>query len=101
MMIIRSDMRYERIIVTDYNGHVRIEQADLDRLYALEAKENEHQSEVKKLRQKISELKKACDNFASTNEALSREISELRWALKEAENTIEQLQKIDVEVVIE
>ena len=94
-------MSYEKVIVTDYNGHVRIKPIDLDRLYALEAKENEHQSEVKKLRQRIRELEKACDNFSSTNNALSREISELRWALKDAENTIEQLQKIDVEVVVE
>ena len=94
-------MKYERIIVTDYNGHVRIEQHDLDRLYALEQKENEHQSEVKKLRQRITELEKACDNFISENAALSRELSELRWALRDAEERIEQLQRIDVEVTVE
>ena len=94
-------MRYEKIIVTDYNGHIRIEQVDLDRLYTLEAKENEYQSEIKRLHQRISDLERACDNLVSTNEALSRDISGLRWKLIDAENIIERLQKIDVEVTVE
>ena len=94
-------MKYEKVIVTDYNGHVRIEQHDLDRLYALEAKENEHQDEVRKLRREVERLEKIRDNLATANEKLSREISELRWALADAENRIEELRKIDVEVTVE
>lgn len=93
--------RIESVIVTDYNGHVRIEQVDLDRLYKLEFREAEYLRTITELRNELSDTKKACLNLSETNEALSREVSKLRWALIDAENKIEELQRIEVEVKVE
>ena len=92
-------MRFQPVIVTDYNGHIRIKQLDLDMLYTLERREGEYLYTIKELRNKVAEIESACDNLIKTNSDLSREISELRWAIKDAEQKIERLQRLDVEVI--
>ena len=70
----------EKIIVKDYNGHYRMDQVDLDDCYKLD----EYRIENCRLKERIRELEKACDNYDQANCKLSRELNEVRWQLIEA-----------------
>lgn len=70
----------EKIIVKDYNGHYRMDQVDLDDCYKLD----EYRIENCRLKERIRELEKACDNYNQANCKLSRELNEVRWQLIEA-----------------
>ena len=63
---------------------------------------DEYDLEIKELKAEIDALTKARNNLIVTNRKLSREISELRWALKEARATIYKLEdnKIEVEYIV-
>lgn len=80
------------VIVTDYNGHVRIDQADLDALEVLgelRTQLSEEKKENDTLRETIRRLSKA-------NGKISAELNETRWALLRANEKIEKLQSIEV-----
>ena len=87
------------VIVKDYNGHIRIEQADLDALNDLEAL----RSEIANKNREIEELRRAVDNLVSANLKIGNELSDVRWELKKANEKIADLQRISVsyEVVAE
>ena len=53
----------DSVIVRDYNGHYRIEEADLDALRQLDKLREEN----KKLKLRIAELEKACANYNEAN----------------------------------
>ncbi len=84
------------VIVTDYNGHVRIDQADLDALNDLEAL----RSEITKKKKEIDELRVAVDNLISANVKIGNELNAARWELKKANEKIADLQKISVDYEI-
>ena len=84
------------VIVRDYNGHVRIEQADLDALNDLESL----RSKIANKNREIEELRRAVDNLISANSKISNELNETRWDLKKANERIADLQKISVEYEI-
>lgn len=80
------------VIVTDYNGHVRIDQADFDALETLgklRTQLSEARKENETLRETIRRLSKANGN-------ISAELNETRWALLRANEKIEKLQSIEV-----
>ena len=80
------------VIVRDYNGHVRVDQADLDALETLgelRAQLSEERKENETLRETIKRLSKANGN-------ISAELNEKRWALLMANEKIEKLQRIEV-----
>ena len=80
------------VIVRDYNGHVRVDQADLDALETLgelRAQLSEERKENETLRETIKRLSKANGN-------ISAELNETRWALLMANEKIEKLQRIEV-----
>lgn len=80
------------VIMTDYNGHVRIDQADLDALETLgelRTQLSEEKKENETLRETIRQLSKANGN-------ISAELNETRWALLRANERIEKLQSIEV-----
>ena len=80
------------VIVRDYNGHVRVDQADLDALETLgelRAQLSEERKENETLRETIRRLSKANGN-------ISAELNETRWALLRANERIEKLQSIEV-----
>lgn len=87
------------VIVKDYNGHIRIEQADLDALNDLESL----RSEIANKNREIEELRRAVDNLVSANLKIGNELSDVRWELKKANEKIADLQRISVsyEVVAE
>lgn len=84
------------VIVTDYNGHVRIEQADLDALNDLESL----RSEIANKKREIEELRRAVDNLVSANSKIGNELNATRWDLKKANERIADLQKISVDYEI-
>lgn len=84
------------VIVKDYNGHVRIEQADLDALNDLESL----RSEIANKNREIEELRRAVDNLVSANSKIGNELNATRWDLKKANERIADLQKISVEYEI-
>ena len=84
------------VIVKDYNGHVRIEQADLDALNDLESL----RSKIANKNREIEELRRAVDNLISANSKIGNELNATRWDLKRANERIADLQKISVEYEI-
>lgn len=84
------------VIVKDYNGHVRIEQADLDALNDLESL----RSKIANKNREIEELRRAVDNLISANSKIGNELNATRWDLKKANERIADLQKISVEYEI-
>lgn len=84
------------VIVTDYNGHVRIDQADLDALNDLESL----RSEIADKNREIEELRRAVDNLVSANSKIGNELNATRWDLKKANERIADLQKISVDYEI-
>ena len=84
------------MIVTDYNGHVRIDQADLDALNDLESL----RSEIANKNREIEELRRAVDNLVSANAKIGNELNATRWYLKKANERIADLQKISVDYEI-
>jgi septal ring factor EnvC (AmiA/AmiB activator) len=84
------------VIVKDYNGHVRIEQADLDALNDLESL----RSKIANKNREIEELRRAIDNLISANSKIGNELNATRWDLKKANERIADLQKISVEYEI-
>lgn len=84
------------VIVTDYNGHVRIDQADLDALNDLESL----RSEIANKNREIEELRRAVDNLVSANSKIGNELNATRWDLKKANERIAYLQKISVDYEI-
>lgn len=85
--------RVRSVIVKDYNGHYRIDQADLDDCRRLD----DLRLENAQLRERISELERARDNFDEGNCKISQELNETRWKLIEAQRRIEELERIEVD----
>lgn len=84
------------VIVKDYNGHIRIDQADLDALNDLESL----RSEIANKKREINELRQAIDNLVSANAKIGNELNATRWELKKANERIADLQKISVDYEI-
>lgn len=84
------------VIVKDYNGHIRIDQADLDALNDLESL----RSEIANKNREIEELRRAVDNLVSANSKIGNELNATRWDLKKANERIADLQKISVDYEI-
>lgn len=83
----------EKIIVKDYNGHYRMDQVDLDDCYKLD----EYRIENCRLKERIRELERACDNYNQANCNISRVLNETRWQLIEAKRRIEELEEVKVD----
>lgn len=92
-------MRRERAIVRDYNGHLRIDQADLDAVEVLE----ELRETIFQKDKEIERLRKAWQNANDANIKIGNELNSTRWELIEARKEIEKLTRIsiDYEVVRE
>ena len=92
-------MRRERVIVRDHNGHLRIDQADLDAVETLE----ELREKIYQQDKEIQRLRKAWQNANEANIKIGNELNATRWELIEARNEIERLTRIsiDYEVVRE
>lgn len=92
-------MRRERAIVRDYNGHLRIDQADLDAVETLE----ELREKIYQQDKEIQRLRKAWQNANEANIRIGNELNATRWELIEARKEIEKLTRIsiDYEVVRE
>ena len=86
----------DSVIVRDYNGHYRIEQADLDAIRQLDKLKEEN----KKLKLRIAELEKACENFNEANCDISNKYLEVKRELEMANERIKELERIDVEVCV-
>ena len=84
------------VMVKDYNGHIRIDQADLDALNDLESL----RSEIANKNREIEELRRAVDNLVSANSKIGNELNATRWELKKANERIADLQKISVDYEI-
>lgn len=84
------------VIVKDYNGHIRIDQADLDALNDLESL----REEIANKKREINELRQAVDNLVSANSKIGNELNATRWELKKANERIADLQKISVDYEI-
>ena len=82
-----------KVIVKDYNGHYRIDKADLDACYKLD----DLRAENNRLKERIRVLERACDNYDQANCKISRELNETRWQLIEAKRRIEELERISVD----
>lgn len=80
------------VIVTDYNGHVRIDQADLDALETL----GELRTQLSEERKENEVLRQTIKRLSDTNGKISEELNETRWALLRANERIEKLQSIEV-----
>ena len=92
-------MRRERAIVRDYNGHLRIDQVDLDKVEIME----ELMEKIYQQDKEIQRLRKAWQNANEANIKIGNELNATRWELIEARNEIERLTRIsiDYEVVRE
>ena len=92
-------MRRERAIVRDYNGHLRIDQADLDAVETLE----ELREKIYQQDKEIQRLRKAWQNANEANIKIGNELNATRWELIEVRKEIEKLTRIsiDYEVVRE
>lgn len=92
-------MRRERAIVRDYNGHLRIDQADLNAVETLE----ELREKIYQQEKEIEKLRKAWQNANEANIKIGNELNATRWELIEARKEIEKLTRIsiDYEVVRE
>lgn len=80
------------VIVTDYNGHVRIDQADLDALETL----GELRTQLSEARKENETLRETIRRLSEANGKISAELNETRWALLRANEKIEKLQSIEV-----
>lgn len=80
------------VIVTDYNGHVRIDQADLDALETL----GELRTQLSEERKENETLRETVRRLSKANGKISAELNETRWALLRANKKIEKLQSIEV-----
>lgn len=80
------------VIVTDYNGHVRIDQADLDALETL----GELRTQLSEERKENEVLRETVRRLSKANGNISAELNETRWALLRANERIEELQSIEV-----
>ena len=80
------------VIVTDYNGHVRIDQADLDALETL----GELRTQLSEERKENEMLRETVRRLSKSNGNISAELNETRWALLRANEKIEKLQSIEV-----
>ena len=92
-------MRRDSVIVRDYNGHLRIDQADLDAVETLE----ELREKIYQQDKEIQRLQKAWQNANEANIKIGNELNATRWELIEARKEIERLTRIsiDYEVVRE
>lgn len=92
-------MRREQVIVRDYNGHLRIDQADLDAVEKME----ELREKIYQQDKEIQRLRKAWQNANEANIKIGNELNATRWELIEARKEIEKLSRIsiDYEVVRE
>lgn len=86
----------DSVIVRDYKGHYRIEEADLDALRQLDKLREEN----KKLKLRIAELEKACANYNEANCDISNKYLEVKLELEMANERIEELERISVEVCV-
>lgn len=86
----------DSVIVRDYNGHYRIEEADLDALRQLDKLREEN----KKLKLRIAELEKACANYNKANCDISNKYLEVKLELEMANERIKELERISVEVCV-
>lgn len=80
------------VIVTDYNGHVRIDQADLNALETL----GELRTQLSEERKENETLRETVRRLSKANGKISAELNETRWALLRANEKIEKLQSIEV-----
>ena len=83
----------KRVIVKDYNGHYRMDQVDLDDCRRLD----DLRAENGRLKERINELERACDNLDEANCKISQELNETRWQLLEAQQRIEELEHIEID----
>ncbi len=92
-------MRRKRAIVRDYNGHLRIDQVDLDKVEIME----ELMEKIYLQEKEIERLRKAWQNANEANIKIGNELNATRWELIEARKEIERLTRIsiDYEVVRE
>lgn len=92
-------VRRERAIVRDYNGHLRIDQVDLDKVEIME----ELMEKIYLQEKEIERLRKAWQNANEANIKIGNELNATRWELIEARKEIEKLTRIsiDYEVVRE
>lgn len=86
-------VRRERAIVRDYNGHLRIDQADLDAVETLE----ELREKIYQQEKEIERLRKAWQNANEANIKIGNELNATRWELIEARKEIEKLTRISVD----
>ena len=80
------------VIVRDYNGHARVDQADLDALETL----GELRTQLSEERKENETLKETIRRLSKANGNISAELNETRWALLRANEKIEKLQRIEV-----
>lgn len=80
------------VIVTDYNGHVRIDQADLDALETL----GELRTQLSEARKENETLRETIRRLSKSNGNISAELNDTRRALLRANEKIEKLQSIEV-----
>lgn len=80
------------VIMTDYNGHARIDQADLDALETL----GELRTQLSEQRKENEALRETVRRLSKANGNISAELNETRWALLRANEKIEKLQSIEV-----
>lgn len=92
-------VRRERAIVRDYNGHLRIDQVDLDKVEIME----ELMEKIYLQEKEIERLRKAWQNANEANIKIGNELNATRWELIEARKEIKRLTRvsIDYEVVRE
>lgn len=79
-------------IVKDYNGHLQIDQADLDALETL----GELRVQLIDERNENETLRKTVRRLSDSNGKISAELNETRWALLRANEKIEKLQSVEV-----
>ena len=86
-----ADPETEPAIVRDYNGHLRIDQINLDAV----ANMSELRRMIDDQRRKINKLRTACDNYDDANKKIGEELNATRWELIKAREEIKRLTAID------
>lgn len=89
-------MRRERAIVRDYNGHLRIDQVDLDKVEIME----ELMEKIYLQEKEIERLRKAWQNANEANIKIGNELNATRWELIEARKEIKRLTRISIDYEI-